>query len=553
MAWASEDHAPACWSNSTPLGCPAFLPLPLPSPHCTQRCSLERNSQITKPGRTQFIETIIKSANFTLQKVYFDDAIGGTFIPSDAAHDKFYPNRLADDMDGEIARVQACGQDAHGLTTTQTSLFLQSVIASDPTLALEFLKTMAMISPVDPKTLEPTKDVLLGRLKGGDFVPVDLEVLQGNKRNADAAANKASLQKSIRSSERSNVPKTKLHGFWFSLVDLVGKPVWPVFGNNKSTFHALAFAEKPELTDQLVFRAAADYLWRTSVQYFFRAATMLHMWELALVMFIALEHKQWAAHPTAAVHTSLWLLVSFASVEAVGAGVQLVGAIRQRVFWQQLNDAWFVLNLCRIVLVLVSGEAVLSAVAAIAEHNSWTDAAALSTNLTNASTSTSTTFTTTTFTTTTHGIPLLGRKEAGAVAVEFAYVVITTCFGTLYYLLPHRKFGPLVRCSLLACFVCVVRRCGSFWHQSCPLRSRNRVHTAPCTQCCCWDRRTHRAAGLLQVHTTRAVFGKMGVRVGTIDCAQPNPPTHPPTPPPALACACPCTRRSHLCRWHGRC
>jgi hypothetical protein len=551
--------------------------LPLPSPHCTQRCSLERNSQITKAGRTQFIETIIKSANFTLQKVVFDDAIGGTFERSEAACDKVYANRLADDMDGEIARVQAAlatgGQDAHGLTTTRVSMFLQSVIASDPTLALEFLKTMAMISPVDPNALEAMKDVLLGRLKGGDFVPVDLEVLQprqtdiyGDRLDADAIksnvdAAKASIQKSIRSSERSNVPKTKLHGFWFSLVDLVGKPVWPVFGNNKSTFHALAFAEKPELTDQLVFRAAADYLWRTSVQYFFRAATMLHMWELALVTFIALEHKQWAAHPTAAVHTSLWLLVSFASVEAVGAGVQLVGAIRQRVFWQQLNDAWFVLNLCRIVLVLVSGEAVLSAVAAIAEHNSWTDAAALSTNLTNASTSTSTTFTTTTFTTTTttgsattHGIPLLGRKEAGAVAVEFAYVVITTCFGTLYYLLPHRKFGPLVRCSLLACFFCVVAAVRQFLvHQSCPLRSRNRVHTAPCTQCCCWDRRTHRAAGLLQVHTTRAVFGKMGVRVGTIDCAQPNPPTHPPTPPPALACACPCTRRSHLCRWHGRC
>jgi hypothetical protein len=301
---------------------------------------------------------------------------------------------------------------------------------------------MAMISPVDPKTLEPTKDVLLGRLKGGDFVPVDLEVLQDDN-DADAAANKASLQKSIHNSERSSsVPNTKLHAYKFSLVDLIGEPAWPVFGNNKSTFHALAFAEKPELTDLLVFRAAADYLWRTSVRYFFWAAALLHLLELALTMFIALEHKQWAAHPTTDVLSSLWLLTTFASVEAVGAGVQMLGALWQRRFLQHLNDVWFILNICRIVLVLVAGETVLSAVAGI-DSNSF-----------GAFSNVSTTFTTTTTTTTgtvggVLGNPLLGAREANATSAEFSFVVLTTWMGSLYYLLPESHFGPLVRCSIL--------------------------------------------------------------------------------------------------------
>lgn len=452
---------------------PATSHLPLHTHARTQhaaRDSLDDNDAITKDGGRAAI--IAANHNPFLKHVTFSDSSGGDYDTTEATRTAIYTPVIKADPDAEFARMKAAletdggGAGNGGLTPAQTAIFLQTAISGDIERATFFLQQLVSIDKRKERADQPT---LQGRLRTGDFAALpdawlnreteknrygdDVEVEQKVK-DARTAATLAA----IKTAGHASAPPTALQAFAFDLHKVAGKAKLPVFGSNASLLTALAAANKPQLSNTLVFKAATEHFWQSSAKYFFWAAAATHLVELALVLFVALEHKYWTAVPSPAVTSALWFIAVAAGVQAVGVAAEMAGALAKRHFFQQVANVWFVLRTVRVVLALAACCLVLGALppAAAGPHpfagngslaNSSGAAAAGTADSTTTATTTTSTFTTTTTTSTPAGaLPpaIMTVEEAGATAAVFAWVSLTTCFGSLYYLLPHPKFGPLV-------------------------------------------------------------------------------------------------------------
>lgn len=330
-----------------------------------------------------------------------------------------------------------------GLTPAQTAIFLQTAISGDIERATFFLQQLVSIDKRKERAEQPT---LQGRLRTGDFAALPNAWLRDSSSSATLAA--------IKTAGHASAPPTALQAFAFDLHKVAGTAKLPVFGSNASLLTALAAANKPQLSNTLVFKAATEHFWQSSAKYFFWAAAATHLVELALVLFVALEHKYWTAVPSPAVTSALWFIAVAAGVQAVGVAAEMAGALAKRHFFQQVANVWFILRTVRVVLALAACCLVLGALppAAAGPHpfagnGSLANSSSATADSTTTATTTTTTFTTTTTTSTLAGaLPpaIMTVEEAGATAAVFAWVSLTTCFGSLYYLLPHPKFGPLV-------------------------------------------------------------------------------------------------------------
>eukprot|EP00729_Bicosta_minor_P004262 gene4262-23012_t len=387
-----------------------------------KRIDLNNNHAITKDGGRA---AIIAAANhnYTLEKVAFSDSSGGTYDTTEATRTAIYTRAIKADPDAEFARMKAAlesgggGAGNGGLSPAQTAIFLQTAISGDIDRATFFLQQLVSIDKRKERAEQPT---LQGRLRTGDFAALpdawlnretekdrssrDVEVSQKVKDARTAAALAA-----IETAGHASAPPTALQAFAFDLHKVAGTAKLPVFGSNASLLTALAAANKPQLSNTLVFKAATEHFWQSSAKYFFLAAAATHLVELALVLFVALEHKYWTAVPSPAVISALWFIAVAAGVQAVGVAAEMAGALAKRHFFQQVANVWFILRTVRVVLALAACCLVLGALppAAAGPHPFAGNG-----SLANSS-----------------------GGEAGATAAVFAWVSLTTCFGSLYYLL----------------------------------------------------------------------------------------------------------------------
>lgn len=441
---------------------PATSHLPLHTHARTQHAawdSLYGNDAITKDGGRA---AIIAAANHNpfLEHVYFSSSSGGTYEPTEAVRTALYTRVIKADPDAEFARMKAAleggggGAGNGGLGPAQTAIFLQTAISGDIDRATFFLQQLVSIDKRKERAEQPAWQ---GRLRTGDFAALPAAWLNADSSSSAAAA--AATLAAIKTAGHASAPPTALQAFAFDLHKVAGKAKLPVFGSNASLLTALAAANKPQLSNTLVFKAATEHFWQSSAKYFFWAAAATHLVELALVLFVALEHKYWTAVPSPAVTSALWFIAVAAGVQAVGVAAEMAGALAKRHFFQQVANVWFILRTVRVVLALAACCLVLGALppAAAGPHpfagnGSLANSSGAAGTGTTADSTTTATTTTSTFTTTTTTSTLAGAlppaimtvEEAGATAAVFAWVSLTTCFGSLYYLLPHPKFGPLV-------------------------------------------------------------------------------------------------------------
>lgn len=449
---------------------PATSHLPLHTHARTQHAawdSLHHNDAITKDGGRAAI--IAANHNPFLEEVVFTYSSGGTYEPTEATRTALYTRIIKADPDAEFARMKAAlesdgggGAGNGGLTPAQTAVFLQTAISGDIDRATFFLQQLVSIDKRKERAEQPA---LQGRLRTGDFAALpeawlDRET-ETNRYGRDVAvdqkvkdARTAATLAAIKTAGHASAPPTALQAFAFDLHKVAGTAKLPVFGSNASLLTALAAANKPQLSNTLVFKAATEHFWQSSAKYFFWAAAATHLVELALVLFVALEHKYWTVVPSPAVTSALWFIAVAAGVQAVGVAAEMAGALAKRHFFQQVANVWFILRTVRVVLALAACCLVLGALppAAAGPHpfagnGSLANSSSATADSTTTATTTTTTFTTTTTTSTLAGaLPpaIMTVEEAGATAAVFAWVSLTTCFGSLYYLLPHPKFGPLV-------------------------------------------------------------------------------------------------------------
>eukprot|EP00729_Bicosta_minor_P006235 gene6235-21498_t len=438
---------------------PATSHLPLHTLARTQHAawdSLSGNDAITKDGGRAAI--IAANHNPFLEKVDLSSSIGGAYEPTEAVRTALYTRIIKADPDAEFARMKAAletdggGAGNGGLGPAQTAIFLQTAISGDIDRATFFLQQLVSIDKRKERAEQPT---LQGRLRTGDFAALPAAWLDAGASSSSSSASPSSATlAAIKTAGHASAPPTALQAFAFDLHKVAGKAKLPVFGSNASLLTALAAANKPQLSNTLVFKAATEHFWQSSAKYFFWAAAATHLVELALVLFVALEHKYWTAVPSPAVTSALWFIAVAAGVQAVGVAAEMAGALAKGHFFQQVANVWFILRTVRVVLALAACCLVLGALppAAAGPHpfagnGSLANSSSATADSTTTATTTTSTFTTTTTTSTLAGaLPpaIMTVEEAGATAAVFAWVSLTTCFGSLYYLLPHPKFGPLV-------------------------------------------------------------------------------------------------------------
>lgn len=415
--------------------------------------SLYDNDAITKDGGRAAI--IAANHNPFLEHVRFSSSSGDDYDTTEATRHALYTPYIKAVPDAEFARMKAAlesgggGAGNGGLTPAQTAIFLQTAISGDIERATFFLQQLVSIDKRKERAEQPA---LQGRLRTGDFAALPDAWLDADPSSSSAAA--AATLAAIKTAGHASAPPTALQAFAFDLHKVAGTAKLPVFGSNASLLTALAAANKPQLSNTLVFKAATEHFWQSSAKYFFWAAAATHLVELALVLFVALEHKYWTAVPSPAVTSALWFIAVAAGVQAVGVAAEMAGALAKGHFFQQVANVWFILRTVRVVLALAACCLVLGALppAAAGPHpfagnGSLANSSSATADSTTTATTTTSTFTTTTTTSTLAGaLPpaIMTVEEAGATAAVFAWVSLTTCFGSLYYLLPHPKFGPLV-------------------------------------------------------------------------------------------------------------
>eukprot|EP00729_Bicosta_minor_P016818 gene16818-8656_t len=252
-----------------------------------QTIDLDYNDAITKDGGRA---AIIAAANHNpfLEKVTFSYSSGGAYEPTEATRTALYTRVIKADPDAEFARMKAAlesgggGAGNGGLTPAQTAIFLQTAISGDIERATFFLQQLVSIDKRKERAEQPT---LQGRLRTGDFAALPDAWLDADASSSSAAA--ATLA-AIKTAGHASAPPTALQAFAFDLHKVAGTAKLPVFGSNASLLTALAAANKPQLSNKLVFKAATEHFWQSSAKYFFWAAAATHLVELALVLFVAL-------------------------------------------------------------------------------------------------------------------------------------------------------------------------------------------------------------------------------------------------------------------------